>query len=332
MARFQRPFVARFRSIAVVSDVHYASPGEQARRGHELRVIANPAVRAFVKAIRRHFWMRDPFAHNDLLDRFLAQAAGADYLAGNGDYSCDTGFVGVSDEAAFASAQTCFGKLRGQFGDRLAITYGDHELGKMSLVGGRGGLRLASWRRLRHELELPPCWRREIGRYVLLGVVSSLAALPVYEPETLPAERAEWRALRGEHLEEIAGVFTALRPDQKLVLFCHDPTALPFLWRADAVRAKLGQVETTIIGHLHTKLIFWKSRLLAGMPPISFLGNSVRRMSTALHEARHWRAFHVRLCPALAGCELLKDGGFLSLRLDTEAREPLGVEFHPLPR
>lgn len=324
--------MARFCSIAVVSDVHYASPGEQARRGHEARVIANPAVRIFVKALRRYFWMRDPFAHNHLLDRFLAQAAGADLLVGNGDYSCDTGFVGVSDEAAFASLKTCLGKMRGQFGDQLAITYGDHELGKMSLFGGCGGLRLASWRRLRHELELPPCWQRGIGRYLLLGVASSLIALPVFEPETLPAERAEWHALRSEHLEQIARAFAALRTDQKVVLFCHDPTALPFLWRAEAVRARLAQVEATIIGHLHTKLILWKSRALAGMPPIHFLGNSIRRMSTALREARHWRAFRVRLCPALAGCELLKDGGFLGLRLDAEARQPLALELHPLPR
>lgn len=324
--------MARFSSIAVVSDVHYASPGEQARRGHETGVIANPALRAVVKAYRRHFWVGDLFAHNHLLDRFLAQAAGADLAVGNGDYTCDTGFVGVSDEAAFASARACLGKLRGQFGDRLAITYGDHELGKMSLAGGRGGLRLASWRRLRDELELPPCWQREIGRYVLLGVVSSLIALPVYEPETDPAERPEWQALRREHLEEIARLFAALRADQKVVLFCHDPTALPFLWRTEAVRARLAQVETTIIGHLHTKLILWKSWVLAGIPPIHFLGNSIRRMSTALRDARHWRAFRVRLCPALAGCQLLKDGGFLRLRLDAEAQEPLAVEFHPLPR
>lgn len=324
--------MARYCSIAVVSDVHYASPGEQARRGHEARVIANPALRAMVKAYRRFFWLRDPFAHNHLLDRFLAQAAGADFVVGNGDYTCDTAFVGVSDDAAFASVRACLGKLRGQFGDQMAVTYGDHELGKVSLVGGCGGLRLASWRRLRGELELPPCWQREIGRYILLGVVSSLIALPVFEPETVPAERAEWHALRREHLEEISRAFAALGADKKVVLFCHDPTALPFLWRTEAVRARLAQVEATIIGHLHTKLILWKSRVLAGMPPIHFLGNSIRRMSTALREARHWQAFRVRLCPALAGCELLKDGGFLRLRLDAERRQPLSVEFQPLPR
>jgi hypothetical protein len=59
------------------------------------------------------------------------------------------------------------------------------------------------------------------------------------------------------------------------------------------------------------------------MPAITFLGNSIRRMSTALHEARLWRHFKVRLCPALAGIELLHDGGYLQLMLDPEGERPL---------
>ena len=113
--------------------------------------------------------------------------------------------------------------------------------------------------------------------------------------------------------------------------FCHDPTALPFLWREEAIRPRLPQIEHTIIGHLHTNLVLWNSRLLAGMPPIRFLGHTVRRLSTALHEASHWRPFHVRLCPALAGIELLKDGGYCTIELDPEARRPARFRFHPLP-
>jgi hypothetical protein len=94
----------------------------------------------------------------------------------------------------------------------------------------------------------------------------------------------------------------------------------------------LPQVEQTIIGHLHSELILWKSRLLAGMPTIGFLGHTVKRMTTALNEARLWRPFHVRLCPALAGIELLKDGGYLTAELDPEARQPARFAFRPLPR
>jgi len=316
----------------VVSDIHYACPAEQARRGHEARVIRNRMVGLLAKAYRHFIWLRDPFAHNHLLDHFLARVAGADWLVANGDFSCDTAFVGVGDQAAFTSAATCLGKLREAFPGRCAAVFGDHELGKMSLFGGYGGPRLASWERARTGLGLEPFWRLELGRYVLMGVVSSLVAMPVYEPETLPEELAEWRRLRAEHLAEIRNGFARLESGQRVVLFCHDPTALPFLWQEEAVRARLGQIEHTLIGHLHTPVILWKCRLLAGMPAIHFLGNSVRRMSIALREARRWRPFNVSLCPSLAGSELLKDGGYCTLVLDTEAGEAARLERHHLPR
>ena len=52
--------------------------------------------------------------------------------------------------------------------------------------------------------------------------------------------------------------------------------------------------------------MLFQSRLLAGMPALGFLGHTAGRLTTALREARLWRPFHVRLCPALAGVELLK--------------------------
>src|SRR5438046_9839871 len=110
--------------------------------------------------------------------------------------------------------------------------------------------------------------------------------------------------------------FGSIRPGQRILLFCHDPTALPFLWREEAVRSRLTQIEQTIIGHLHSNLVLWKSRMLAGIPRISFLGHTAKRLSAALHEAKHWRCFKIRLCPALAGIELLNDGGYLTVELD----------------
>jgi len=163
-------------------------------------------------------------------------------------------------------------------------------------------------------------------------VTSSLLALPIFEPDLLAEERAQWHCLAAEHLEEVRAAFAALKPPQRVLLFCHDPSALPFLWRDEAIRAKLPQVEQTIIGHLHSNLVVWQSRLLAGMPPIRFLGHSVERMSIALSEARHWRPFHVRFCPSLAGIELLKDGGYYTIELDEDARQPARFKFHPLKR
>src|ERR1035437_846853 len=320
-------------TLGILSDIHYAGPAEQARgKDYELRGIANPMVRALAGFYRHFIWLRDPLHKSHLLDQFLEQGAAFDYVIANGDYSCNSAFVGLSDDAACQSAQECLDKLRQRFGANLRANYGDHELGKITMFGGQGGIRLASWRRAREDLGLAPFWQIEIGRYVLMGFVSSLVALPVFAADMLPAERQEGEGLRAEHLGEICRAFAALRPSQRVLLFCHDPTALPFLWREETIRARLPQIEQTVIGHLHSNLVLWKSRLLAGMPPIRFLGHTVQRLSTALSEARQWRPFHVRLCPALAGIELLKDGGYLTAQLDPEARQPARFRFHRLHR
>jgi hypothetical protein len=320
-------------TLAVLSDIHYASAAERARGDdYESRDIHNSFLRGAFHVYRHLIWMRHPLRQNAQLDRFLAEVGDVDYVVANGDYSCSTGSVGLSDDAALQSVVECCGKLRGKFGDRVRLNFGDHELGKLSVFGAHGGIRLESWRRATGELGLQPFWRLELGDYVLLGVVSSLVALPFFVPDMLPEERPEWEKLREQHLAEIRAAFAALQPRQRVLLFCHDPTALPFLGREEAVRAKLPQIEQTIIGHLHSNLYVWKSKLLTGMPVIKFLGNTARRLSGALNEARHWRPFRVRLCPSLAGIELLKDGGYLTVELDAEAKLPAQFTFHHLRR
>jgi len=320
------------RTILILSDIHYACDAEKLRRGHELRIIPNPLLRRAVQAFRRYLWLRDPFAHNHLLDDFLARADSPDLVVTNGDYSCDTEFVGVCDDAAFESARQCLTKLRDRFGPKLQCVIGDHELGKVSLLGGRGGFRLASWRRATTDLALQPFWSIELGRYVVMGVTSSLLAFPVYEPEALPDERSDWKSLRVAHLAEIRQAFARLKSEQRVILFCHDPTALPFLWHDQFVAGKLPQIEHTIIGHLHSNFLFRKCRWLAGIPTIGFLGNSIRRMSHALNEARCWSEFRVRLCPSIAGIELLKDGGYCEMRIHEGASCPAESQVHPLRR
>jgi hypothetical protein len=162
-------------------------------------------------------------------------------------------------------------------------------------------------------------------------VTSTLLAIPVYEPEALAEERLVWDELREAHLNEIRRCLTELRPAQRLLLFCHDPTALPFLWKEESVRRILPQIEHTIIGHLHSNFYLHQSRLLAGMPPIRFLGNSIRRMSEALNGARCWRDFKVRLCPSIAGIELRKDGGYYEVKIEEDASRPAQFRFHSLP-
>ena len=320
-------------TIAILSDIHFAGPGECARsEDYELRIIANPLVRAVARAYRRLIWMRHPLEQGRQLDRFLAGIGPVDYLVANGDYSCDSGFVGVSDPAAFQSAQECLHRLRAKFGDRAWFTFGDHELGKLTLFGGKGGMRLASWHCATRQLGLQPFWKFAVGRYQIIGVASPLIALPACLPDVLPDEWPEWQQLREAHLAEIRAAFDDLQPEQRVLLFCHDPTALPFLWREESVRRRLPQVEQTILGHLHTRLILWKSRMLSGIPPIRFLGRNVNRFTSALHEAHHWWPFRVRLCPALSGIELLNDGGYYTVQIDPAASHPALFTFHPLPR
>jgi hypothetical protein len=319
--------------LGILSDIHYAGPAEQGRgSSYEFTIVPNPFLRLFVRAYRHFFWLRDPLEKGYLLDRFLANAQGLDLVIANGDYSCDSAFVGVCDDAACESVRECLGKLRGAFGSQLRVVIGDHELGKVSFFGGRGGLRLASWRRAREELGLEPFWQVRLGRYVCMGVVSSLIALPVFQADTLPEERAEWERLRVHHLQEIREAFSRVSDHERILLFCHDPTALHYLGSEPAVQARLSQLEQTVIGHLHSNLILWKSRWLAGMPRIGFMGHTARRLSAALRRAREWQPFKVRLCPSLAGIELLKDGGYLSVDLDLEAAGAPRFQFHPVPR
>ena len=159
-----------------------------------------------------------------------------------------------------------------------------------------------------------------------------MIALPAHQSDARPEEWEAWLKLREAHLAEIRAAFDQLQPQQRVILFCHDPTALPFLWREEIVRRRLPQIEQTIIGHLHTRLVLWKSRLLSGVPPVKFLGHTIRRLTSALHAAHHWWPFNVRLCPALSGIELLNDGGYYTVEIDPSAKQPAQFSFHLLPR
>src|SRR5581483_108795 len=116
--------------LAILSDIHYASAAEQARGGnYEGQAVANPLLRLAVHAYRRFIWLNEPFQKNYLLDRFLEHNSNPDYVIANGDYSCDSRFVGVSDDAACQSARECLEILRTRYDGRLRLNYGDHELG-----------------------------------------------------------------------------------------------------------------------------------------------------------------------------------------------------------
>lgn len=319
-------------TLGIVSDIHFAAAAERARGpDYEYRGISNPLLRTLLRLHRHYVWQRNPLDQGRFLEQFLTGARGCDYAIANGDYTCDTRSVGVSDDAAFQSASECLSQLRASF-PQFHGTIGDHELGKLSFVGGHGGMRLESLARARKGLGLDPLWSERIGRYFLLGVTSSLVALPAFRLEIPPADLPRWQDHREDHLDQIRTALNGLQPDDRLILFCHDPTALPYLWEEAPLRAKLHQLEQTVIGHLHSDLILRQSRLLAGMPQVRFLGHTTRRLTTALREARKWKPFRVRLCPALGGIELLKDGGFYVAELDPDARVPARFVFQSVRR
>lgn len=321
--------MARHR-LVILSDIHYAGAAEKARGSdYEIRAITSPGQRWLVRMWRRHLWLRDPFAHNHQLDRFLAECPEADHIVANGDYSCDSGFIGVSDDAACASALECLGKLRHRFDYHLRTTIGDHEFGKKSLGSGAGGMRLASLAATRTVLKLPTSWRMELGRHVVIGMTSSLAAAPSLAGDQSPDEQAGWQDEHRQHMAEVNELFRGIQSHQRIILFCHDPTALPFLWESEIIRNLTPQFERTIIGHLHSNLIFRQARLMAGIPPIRFLGPTVTRNTQALNRARLWKPFKVQLCPSLAGMQILKDGGYLTMDLSDDG--PLQTQFHALP-
>jgi hypothetical protein len=315
-------------TVLILSDPHYASAAERVRVGYELQGLTNPLTRLALLFWRRMIWLADPFAHNYLLDRFTEQTGNPNLVVANGDFSCDSVFVGVSDPASRQSAEECLGKLRARFGDRLRATIGDHELGKTSLAGGRGGMRLESWRVTTNELNIKPAWEHRIGNHVLIGLTSTLIALDVYEADALPDEVGEWRRLRAEHLQQLRAILERVKSSERIILFCHDPTALPFLANEPFMQKYLAQIDRTIIGHLHTPLVIWKTRILAGLPPINFLGRGIRRISRGLNRARGWRPFNILLCPSLAGSQLLKDGGYYEMTVKPD--RPVAFKRHRL--
>ncbi|MGB0581994.1 MAG: hypothetical protein ACPGVU_20050 [Limisphaerales bacterium] len=318
--------------LLVVSDIHYAGPEEQTRVGYEGRTSTNPIQRLFLKLYRDNLWLKDPLAHNHFLDWFFEMCGSADLVVANGDFSCDSGFIGLADDAAFQSAEICLDKLRGQFGRKLYETMGDHELGKKSLVGGAGGLRLESFRRCVDRLKLKRFWKIKRGPYVVMGVTSTLIALDAMIREGLAGEQEEWRALRDQHIAEIDAAFQKLERGERVILFCHDPTALPFLAQIPSVRSQWGRIEQTVLGHLHSQFILNTAYRIGGITPeVNFAGMTISRITRALRKVKSWDPFKVVLCPSPTGIQAFKDGGFLTVDLDLEDPAPLDWQVHRIP-
>ena len=306
--------------IVILSDIHYASKKEQNEGENEIHKMRNPVLKLIAFIFRHFFWMRHPYAHNNKLFQFLTVAPDADLVVACGDFSCDSANIGASYPPVKESITDAIYFIQERFKDNFLPIHGDHDIGKMSLFGGNGGLRLESWQFLQEKLNFRPVWHRQIGSWRLIGICSTLLMLPILKKEILSGELSRWEKLRTNYLRELNTHLLMTTSEDKIILFCHDPTALPYLAELPSIQHLLNRkrIVLTIIGHLHTEIILKISYLLAGMPHIKFLGNSVSKMSFALRQAKIWKQFNVLLCPSLSGCQWLKDGGWLELDLSED--------------
>jgi hypothetical protein len=209
---------------------------------------------------------------------------------------------------------------------------GDHELGKTSIIGKQGGPRIASLERWKSDLQFPVQWDFSWHHWRMVGICSTLAAFPVYAPEVHPDELHSWESAREAHTAWIRDTFGSIAPDEKIVLFCHDPSALGYLAQIPEIRDRLDQIAVTWVGHMHSPLVEKAAGVFSGMPPIHWMGNSMRRFTVALEKARIWKKFNMKLCPSPSGSELLRDGGFYEMILhsDPDRFKPVCI-FHPVP-
>lgn len=329
-AKVSMPNGAKRQRILVITDIHYASDLERSRGDYESHTVSNPLLRILLRQYRYYLWRRDPFGWNYYLDRFIENAGEADLIIGNGDYCCDSAFIGVADDPALASAKLCIGKLRDAFGEKFIGIIGDHDLGKKSMFGGYGGMHLKSWERCEGELGLKPFFQLEFGQHVLIGLNSTLIGLPSNKADCAEADWHEWEAMRLAHLETFRDVLSQLDKDQRLLLFVHDPSALPHLAEHDWMREHYHRIDGTFIGHLHSEMIINMTRVLAGMPRIHGLGHTALKMSTALGKAKEWQPFKVNLVPAPGGIQMHRRGGFGEILILQGGENNISFKIHSL--
>jgi len=316
--------------VLIITDIHYACAAEKRRGDYESRTVSKPLPRWLLKQYRHFLWRRDVYGGNHFVDRFIHRASKADWVLGNGDYCCDSAFIGVADDPCLESAQECLGKLRSAFGENFVGIMGDHDLGKKSMFGGVGGMRLKSWTRCVETLQLKPLYTLEVGRYVLVGMNSSLIALPSCIGDCPAEEVDQWMALRQDHLEALRQTLEQVPKDRRLLFFLHDPSALPHLAEQPWMPAFWSRLDGTYIGHLHSELILKMSGVLAGMPRLTGLGHTALKISTALQKAEKWRPFKVQLIPAPGGIEIWKKGGYGELLIPAGEQGRPTLKIHPL--
>ncbi len=320
--------------LGVLSDLHVLGPGEAVRAMEIARGLGTGSswlTRGLHRAlyrIRRRFWNWHPHARWQCFVRALDEIARfePDWVVATGDYGGDALGVGVSDALTFESVAGALDLIRATFPSHARFVFGDHDLGKYSTELGRGGIRLASLTRGEERLGIRSFWHEVDGPFHLIGINSTLFTLDLFMPEALPAELPAWEEYRARHLAEVNAAFEELPDDARVLLFCHDPGALSALHGLMAVRARLPQIERTVLGHLHAQRLFTFTRLLGRLPPLSKRYPVARIISAGARDAHLWARFRPIVCPSTFGLGQHVGGGVLLLSAEDDG--PLVTRRH----
>ncbi len=314
--------------LAVLSDIHLVGPAELAlaNAGYgSIRAHPDPVARAWRQGlyrVRRRFWNGHLKWRHTAFLQALDEVAGRnpDWVIANGDYGGDLGGIGLSHRATLDSASLVVELIRNRFPGRSRFVFGDHDLGKYSTLLREGGIRLDSLDLGERQLQIPSFWHEINGDVHLIGVNSSLFTLDLFLPEAIADEIPEWRRRRAAHIAQVIEAFDQLPARARVLLFCHDPSALTILGELPAIRRKLHQIEMTVIGHLHSPTLLRLARYAARLSGIKPRYPVARIVAKGIAGARQWTRFNPVVCPSTFGTGHHVAGGILLVTLNGAGR------------
>jgi hypothetical protein len=216
--------------------------------------------------------------------------------------------------------------MRELFPDRTRFIFGDHELGKYDTNTRKGGIRIESLYRGEQQLGIRSFWNEEMDGFRLIGINSSLFTLDLFLPEALEEEIPAWREHRERHMNEVIQAFEKLEPTARVLLFCHDPSALSVVAELPEVKARIGRIERTVLGHLHAPALLKLAQLLPHVPRWNPKYPVARIVAKGLRGVKSWAAFNPIVCPSTFGAGHHLTGGILFL--EASGNGPLITKRH----
>ncbi len=314
--------------LAVISDIHVLGPSEHERDREVLAALgahrgwARRTWRHVLHRIRRRFWNWHPELRRACFLKALEEmhAYHPDWVVANGDYGGDAVGVGLSDEATYESAAGVITLIREVFPDRCHFIFGDHDIGKYSTGMRQGGIRLASLDRGEQQLGIRSFWHEQVDGVDLIGINSSLLTLDHFLPEALVEEIPEWHQRRAAHEAQLTATFGELAPDARVILFCHDPSALSLLIGNPAISERRAQIELTVLGHLHEPRLLQLAQRLPRLPDWRPKYPVARILAETIRSAKTWSLFNPIVCPSPFGTGHHLSGGLLYIEQDADGR------------